>query len=180
LLGSDLASSGGLGSGDQFNGGAVKSYGIEIATNYRTKLTSKIWLPWQIQYTYNKATFSNSFESDFEPWSAVRSGDNLPYLAPHTFTISTGLRCQNWSWNIVGSYMDDMRIKAGQGKLNTDEEIAGRFLVSSNIMIGIDKKVNLTLGVHNLLNNRYAVATRPAGWRPGAPRNITAGLQVRF
>ena len=180
LLGSDLASSGGLGTGDQFNGGSVRSYGLELAMNYRKKIVANIWMPIQIQYTFNHASFDNNFDSSFDPWGTVEKGDFLPYLAPHTFTLTSGVRWNKLSWNMTGSYMDDMRIFAGQGALMDHEKINGRLLLSTTFQVQLKKDVTLLSSVHNLTNRYYAVATRPAGWRPGAPRNINVGLQVQF
>lgn len=180
LLGDDLASSGGTGNGDQYNGGRAMSYGLELSLNYTKTISNKLWVPIQMQYTYNNAKFSTSFESDFEPWMTVEKGDNLPYLANHTWSLMTGLRHAKVGWNISLNYTSDMRTVAGQGDLVQDQTINGRLLISSNINYNVNKDTDLTIGVHNLLDKRYAVASRPAGWRPGAPRNFNVGIEARF
>ena len=63
LLGSDLASSGGTGSGDQFNGGESIARGIEASMSYRKSISEKLWVPVQLQYTLMDAYFENTFES---------------------------------------------------------------------------------------------------------------------
>ncbi len=71
LLGSDLAAAGGDGTGDLFNGGKVKTKGIEFQLTYdllATRIQRTINLPISIVYTYTDAKFQNDFESDFGGW----------------------------------------------------------------------------------------------------------------
>jgi Fe(3+) dicitrate transport protein len=180
LLGSDFASSGGLGSGDQFNGGEAAAYGIEMALSYRKQISNQYWIPVQFQYTYTNAEFRNSFESSFEPWGQVEVGDKLPYIAHHTFNISSGVKSNRFGIQFNGTYTGAMRTAAGTGVISTDELIESRLILSTNILYQISQHTDVSLGIHNLTDKKYAVSTRPAGWRPGAPRNISFGIEARF
>ncbi len=180
LLGSDLASSGGQGSGDLFDGGAVHAYGLEVAMSYKKPITRDLWMPIQFQYTYSKASFQNDFESDFDAWGQVNAGDELPYLANHVFNVSTGINAKKWSLNVSLNYMGEMKTEAGDENLPGEAIIDDRLLVSTNINFKLTRYFDITMGVHNLLNSAYAVASRPAGWRPGAPRNFRIGVEARF
>ncbi len=78
LLGSDLEAAGGNGTNEQFNGGAVKTKGIEFNMTYDLFFkdkSSKISLPVSLVYTYTDARFQNSFKSAFEGWGEVSAGD---------------------------------------------------------------------------------------------------------
>ena len=108
LLGSDFASSGGVGTGDQFNGGASFARGIEMAFSTRQAVSEKLWIPIELQYTYTDARFDNSFDSDFDAWGSVEDGDYLPYIAPHVWSLSTGLRSGKWAIIANANYMDEM------------------------------------------------------------------------
>jgi Fe(3+) dicitrate transport protein len=180
LLGVDFASSGGLGSGDQFNGGNAMAKGIEIAFSSRKPITDKIWIPIELQYTFTDARFNNSFESDFDAWGQVEDGDRLPYIAPHVWSLTSGFKSGNWAITGSVNFMGEMRIVAGQGPTTDREVINERLLLSVNANYSLTANTNLSLGIHNLTNRVYSVATRPAGWRPGAPRNIVLGLEARF
>ena len=180
LLGSDLASSGGQGSGDLFDGGAVHALGLEMALSYRKPLSRNLWMPIQLQYTYSNASFQNDFESDFDAWGEVRTGDALPYLANHVFNVTTGLNAKKWSANISLNYMGEMKTEAGDENLPETSIINDRLLVNTNINFKLTRYFDVTLGIHNLLDTAYAVASRPAGWRPGAPRNFNIGVEARF
>ncbi len=180
LLGDDLASSGGSGNGDQYNGGKAMAYGVELSLNYTKSITNGLWVPLQLQYTYSDAEFATSFNSDFESWMSVAKGDKLPYLANHTMSFMTGIKNGKLGINLSLNYTGAMRTVAGQGPILLEHKINGRLLVSSNVNYNINKDISLTAGVHNLLNKQYAVASRPAGWRPGAPRNFNFGVEARF
>jgi len=180
LLGADFASSGGLGTGDAFNGGEATAYGVEAAVNYRHQISEEFWIPIQGQYTYTHATFDNDFESAFDAWGNVKSGDFIPYIADHTFTISSGLRHEKFSVNLTGSYMGNMRLTAGQDPLTAGNHIPSRLILSGNIAYHLKHNFTFRLGAQNLSNSVYAVAARPAGWRPGVPRNISINAEVRF
>ena len=180
LLGSDFASSGGGGTGDQFNGGEAVAQGVELAISSRYSISSNIWIPLELQFTYTDARFNNSFESDFDAWGTVEDGDYLPYIAPQVWSMSSGLRSGKWGINLNANYMGKMRIVAGQGSTSVEESINDRLLLSVNANYSITPSTDISLGVHNMTDRVYAVATRPAGWRPGAPRNIVLGLEARF
>ncbi len=180
LLGSDFASSGGVGTGDQFNGGEATSRGVEIAFSTRSSITNKLWVPIELQYTFTDARFNNSFDSDFDAWGSVEDGDYLPYIAPHVWTCTTGVKSGKWGILLNSNYMGKMRIVAGNGPTSEQEAINDRLLLSINANYSLTPQTDISLGIHNLTDRAYAVATRPAGWRPGAPRNIVLGLEARF
>lgn len=180
LLGSDLAASGGVGTGDQFNGGEATARGIEWAFTTRKAISDRVWIPLELQYTLTDARFNIDFESDFEAWGTVNDGDFLPYIAPHVFLISSGIKSYVWGILLNANYMDKMKTTAGQGELSEDQVVEERLLFSINVNYSLSQHSNISMGIHNLSNRKYAVASRPAGWRPGAPRTIVLGLEARF
>jgi len=180
LLGSDLAASGGIGTGDQFNGGEAAARGLELAFSTRKVISDHIWIPVEFQYTFTDARFNNEFESEFEAWGSVQNGDFLPYIAPHVWSLSSGIKSGNWGIVLSANYMDDMRIVAGKGSTKEDQAVDNRLLLSLNVNYALSQNSDISIGVHNLTDRQYAVASRPAGWRPGAPRNIVLGLEARF
>ena len=180
LLGSDLASSGGGGTSDLYNGGEASAYGLETSFSYRYTISENLWMPLQVQYTFSNATFQNSFNSNFEPWGDIDKGDELPYISKHVYSVSTGLKSQRASFLLSANYTSDMRSSAGSGETLEENIIKGKVLLSANAIYKINRSTDISIGVHNLLNKIYAVASRPAGWRPGAPRNINLALEARF
>ena len=180
LLGADLASSGGTGSGDLYNGGASRSQGLELAISYRKRISDSAYIPINMQYTLTDAQFKNNFDSNFAPWGSVSSGDELPYLSKHTFNIRSGVNTKKFGLSINTNYLGEMRTNAGQGVIDAEEQIDSRLVFNFDSAFTISKRTSLHFAVHNLTNKTYIVANRPAGWRPGAPRSFSFSLQNSF
>ncbi len=182
LLGSDLAAAGGNGSSELYNGGEVVSKGLEFQTSYDflTKRNSEWRAPITFVYTYTDATFQNSFDSSFEGWGEVSVGDELPYLAHHTFTTMLNLSHQKFSFNISGRYQGEMRTVAGQGSIPGNERTDAYFVLDANVSYMLHRRVTLFGSITNLSDEVYVVARRPAGLRPGMPRAFQGGLKVNF
>ncbi|MFM9984682.1 MAG: TonB-dependent receptor domain-containing protein [Flavobacteriales bacterium] len=183
LLGSDLAASGGGGTGDLFNAGKVLTRGVEFAANTDalSYTNSDTWsLPIAIAYTYTEAEFKNSFSSTFADWAAVQQGDEFPYLAKHQLSINAGIEHLNFSFFINCRYMDKMRTTPGAG------EIAEAFLLPSYVVLDVaasykaNEKISFFSSITNITNETYLVARRPAGLRPGMPVCLMAGLKAQF
>lgn len=180
LLGADLASSGGIGSGDLFNGGASVAQGIELALSYKKQITKSYYIPVSLQYTYTDARFSSTFESEFEPWGNVTKNDQLPYLAKNTFNLRSGLNSSKLSTSFSANYLGAMRTFAGSGTLVDEDTVDSRWILNIDCSVNISKMSSLTFAVRNITNKAYIVANRPAGWRPGAPRIFSLTINNRF
>ena len=183
LLGTDLAAAGGSGTIDLFNGGAVEAYGIEFKLSYDLMGSyhqHKISLPTTIVYTYTDASFQNDFESEFEGWGTVSSGDQFPYLANHQFTFIFGLEHQKFTANLSGRYTDEMRTMPGQGEIPATQKTDANFIIDANINLVLHSNVSLFGSITNLTNEVYRVARRPAGLRPGMPRAFNLGIKTSF
>lgn len=183
LLGIDLEASGGEGTNEQFNGGAVKTKGIELNVTYDflfNKEKSKFSLPVTFAYTYTGARFQNDFASDFNGWGLVESGDEFPYLAKNQFTVIIGIEHHKFSANLSGKYQGDVRTMPGQGAIPNNELINSNFIIDASANYILYKSLSLFVNATNLLDREYLVARRPAGLRPGMPRAFNIGLKVFF
>ena len=182
LLGADLASSGGQGTADQFNGGEVNTAGVELSTGYDFGAIHdmNLSIPINIAYTYTRARFVNSFESEFEPWGSVREGDALPYLPAHQLALGVGIRTLKAGIEVSGKYVSEMRTVAGQGSIAPSESIGHHFVVDIAGNYSISRYVKLFATVRNVSDESYVVARRPAGLRPGLPRLFLLGLKTDF
>lgn len=181
LVGTCTASTGGgCNIGDQFAGGEVRMQGIEASLSYEWRTGGALAVPARLSYTYTDAEFRNSFESDFDEWASVRSGDSLPYLPPNQLQLAVGLEAPRWRVNLTAAYTDAMRVEAGQGpapaNLSTDEH----WVLDAAASYELLKHVRLSARVENLLDEEYIAARRPAGVRPGRPRAAFVGFVARF
>jgi Fe(3+) dicitrate transport protein len=85
-----ISSGGGCAVGDQFDGGEVDMYGLELTATSAFNVGA-LTVPVRASYTYSKAEFQNAFASGFDEWGTVESGDELPYLPDHQLQLSAGL-----------------------------------------------------------------------------------------
>ena len=183
LLGRDTLSSGGTGSGDLFNGGAIRISGLEASVSRDLGGTNRrsVSVPARLAYTYTTGEFRNSFETDFADWApAVEAGDGLPYLPEHQLFGELGLIVGPWSLFLNASYVGEMRTHAGQGPIPSGERIEDHLLFDLSLARGFLKRYEAFLQIRNLTDEVYVAARRPAGLRPGLPRSVLMGLAVRF
>jgi len=183
LLGSDLAAAGGDGTGDLFNGGQVKTKGLEFQLTYDLLASKKqrtINLPITIVYTYTDAKFQNDFESDFGGWGKVSAGDQFPYLANNQLTLILGLEHPQFSFNVSGKYLGEMRTLPGQGEIPLNEKIESYLVIDSSANYILHKNISIFANATNLTNKIYVASRRPAGLRSGMPRAFNIGLKATF
>jgi Fe(3+) dicitrate transport protein len=180
LLGSDLAASGGIGTGDLFNGGKSFSSGIEwfSSLNIAQPLRLQFKLPLTVAYTYTDARFLSDFSSTFEDWGTVKSGDQLPYLAQHQLNIGLAFEYKKWQINTGMKYTSEMRATAGTGKATGIDRIPEIIVLDASISYQVSNTINVFSSVTNLTNETYIVAARPSGVRPGMPRAIQIGIRA--
>ena len=189
LLGSDLTASGGTGSGDLFNGGASRAQGIEVeAVGDVLELTGasaffaddEHHFPVRASYTYTQAVFTQSFESEFDPWGMVEEGDALPYLAPHQFSLAASWEAPQWSYDLNLRGMSAMRTTASQGAVDPNQSTDAMAVLDMGIRHQAHGHLEWFAGITNVFNDTYVVARRPYGLRPGMPRAFRAGATVTF
>ena len=179
ILGAATLSSGGDGSGDQFNGGDVDVLGLEASLTYDPLFGRNAGLsfPLTISSTITRAEFQNSFDSDFDAWGSVEAGDELPYLPRVRMHASAGLAAALWNVSINADYSSAMRTVAGQGALGT--ETTDEYLIlNASGEFEIAASARAFVGMRNITDRAYIVARRPAGLRPGLPRTLVAGVKI--
>jgi len=180
LLGKDTFASGGTGSGDLFNGGAVDVYGVEAGLNLNliNPLSHSFSLPIDVAYTYTYGEFKTSFDSDYAAWGSVSAGDQLPYLPEHQLTVSAGYNARRFSLRAGGNYMSEMRTVAGQGPTPDNEKTDARLIFDATTEVTLAKSLRVFASIQNITDQVYIAARRPAGLRPGLPRRVSAGIKV--
>ena len=179
VLGAATLSSGSAGTGDLFNGGAARIWGVEASAH--RDLARHAWrvrIPLTLAYTYTSAEFLTSFDSDFEEWGTVRKGDRLPYLAPHQLFGSLGFGGDAWSVRLAATYNDRMRTVAGRGPISEGEGTDAFLVLNLGAEVAVGGLGTVFAGIQNLTDDRYLVARRPAGARPGLPRMLEVGLRL--
>lgn len=183
LLGSDLEAGGGAGTSAQFNAGSVDVIGLEATfeTDFAEFLgTSSLAVPFSLNYTYTKAEFQSTFDSNFGPWGEVQEGDQLPFIPEHQLNSALSLSWDKLQFNINNVYSPKMRTAAGQGDINPENSTDSFFITDVNTTYNVMNDIDLFVNVRNLFNETYIVSDRPAGVRPGLPRTFMGGLRVNL
>lgn len=179
MLGADLLATGGGGTGDQFNGGEVDVFGVELSGSYSARI-GRYTFPLRASYTYTNPEFRNSFSSAFNAWGTVDAGDKLPYIAAHQLFAESALEAEKWSVTFSGKYTSAMRTQAGQGPVADSESIEAAFIFDLSGEYSVVGETRLYFTVRNVTDQVYIVAQRPAGVRPGLPRTLSAGVRFAF
>ena len=177
LLGADLSVSGGTGTNNLFNAGEALTQGIEFEYANQFFINESWSIPFQTSYAFIHATFKNSFNSSFEPWATVVSGDLMPYIPQHTANVTTGI--QNHYFNIIGqmSYTSSINTIASNKQLNNQNAVKGFAVCDLSSEIFVSNQAKIFIGLNNIFKNTYAVARRPFGLRPGMPRSLRLGFK---
>ena len=172
LLGVDMTSTGGLGTGQTFNGGAATVYGLECSLGADLLPATSNWqLPVQIAYTFTKGYFDSSFESDLEEWEEVEAGDELPYLALSNFICNCRLS------ETDGLCIPEQGTRPICGLL--PDRVPSRpknwfppmWSATSACTIHLPRRLRLG-GCQQPYQQHLYSFDPPGGWRPGMPRTL--------
>ncbi len=181
LLGNDLAASGGTGTLDQFNAGAVQISGLEMLFNYNLLHDeNKFKLPLIFGYTLTNTEFVKGFNSTDGAWGTIEEGDEIPYISKHQLNVSLGLEHEKFEATISGRYNGKFRTVAGKGSIPNDELVPDNFVVDFATRYNVNKHISLVGNINNLFDTTYLVSRVPAGLRPGMPFFASAGISAQF
>ncbi|MFQ5350048.1 MAG: TonB-dependent receptor family protein, partial [Thermoanaerobaculia bacterium] len=181
LLGNDTVSTGGQGTGDQFNGGAVQVGGIEAGLGIDLAAGPAVRLPLRLTYTHTTAEFRSTIETTFSDWAPrVERGDELPYVPRHQLHAGLSAVGDRWAVHLDTSYSDEMRTRAGSGPIPRTESIDARFLVDLKIELALSDRLKVWGQLLNATDEVYVASRRPAGLRPGRPRAALLGISFDF
>lgn len=195
ILGSDMVSTGGLGTGDMFNAGKALIQGLEINLEYdflsKGNPEAELKLPLGIAYTYTDARFKETFMGSGGDFGSgqINKGDWIPFTTPHSWTANIGIENNKFDVTLIGRYVGTTRTKPGQGDIVTpndnvkynDVNAIGSFLIidlSGNYKF--TKNFTAFTMINNITNNRSIVANLPNGYRTNMPFALNLGIKVDF
>ncbi|MFO0737783.1 MAG: TonB-dependent receptor [Labilithrix sp.] len=164
----------------QFDGGKARIFGAEVFGETELSLPLGFHLPTRVSYTYTYTEFLSNFTSGDPQFAVVKKGDEIPYIPPNQLNASVGLERDAWGVNVAGTFVDSMRERAGQGKVQPGDLTDAYFLLDASAKYRLCKGAELYVNGRNLTNDRYIGSRLPFGARPGAPLWIMAGLRGEF
>ena len=183
LVGTCTSSSGeGCTIGDQFSGGQASVRGLEVAAeaDVGDLLSQSFSAPVGLVYTLTEGKFGSSFSSSYSPWGQVASGDLMPQMPRHQLTVTAGIETEAAGVHLLINYVSDARSTVGRGRPIGTDLIEGRILLDLSGRLELFPGAFLTGSVTNLTDEVYNAGFRPAGARPGSPRQISVGLSYSF
>lgn len=181
LLGTCTESTGGTCIiGDQFDGGEVDIYGLELTATADASrwIDMPFNLPLSAVYTLTQTEFKTSFDSGFDPFGNVIAGDELPYVADNQLFLTAGAEGDRWGIEWAMFYQSERRAFAGQGPIAANELLDAHTVVDFSGYVEILDGVRVRGKVENVFNEVYIAADRPAGLRPGLLRAFWVGVDI--
>ncbi len=176
LLGDDTQFAG-SGTYDQFNAGEVDIKGLELVASHILRM-GELMVPLHLSYTYTGTEFLTSFDSSFDPWGTVSTGDELPYVPRHQLFAELGIENDQWRSYIRFRHVGAMRTVAGAGNIDPAFSTDNVALLDVSSEYTLNTMSRLFIKVHNIINSHPIAADRPAGVRPTMPRNVVAGVMI--
>ena len=178
LLGDDTQFAG-EGTYEQYNAGEVNIHGMEFAASH-TLFLKQGTVPVQFSYTYTKSKFLTSFESDFDAWTIVEEGYELPYIPHHQWYLQAGLEFETWNLFTRAKFVNSVRTVAGDEPLNETNSTDPIALIDLSGEYKLTNHSHLFITVNNVTNSHAVVSMRPSGLRPTMPRMVMGGLKITF
>lgn len=178
LLGVDLAAAGGSGTGDLFNGGRARAWGLEVSGSYNlgALMSWRVSVPVGLDVTLARSSFLTSFESDFDGWGTVTAGEPIPYTAPSIIAVSAGLGTDRLDLSVRARWQANVWSVPGVSS-NTSGYLPAYAVADASTSYRLSPTLTAVASIQNIFDEHYIASTRPAGLRPGMPRQFQVGLR---
>jgi len=164
----------------QFDAGRAHIYGLEAYAAHNVPLTEKLKLPVTVAYTFTRAAFEETFESQEPIYGSVVAGDQMPYVPRHLLSATFGVEHPRAGGAVVVNYVSPMREEAGSEPLDqtvaTDEQLVVDFSASVKLL----RFLSLYGNLRNVFGGEFIVSRRPFGARPNPPRWLQLGAKLSF
>ena len=180
MLGADTNAIGGNASqGDLLNVGQVSVKGIESQLRYTINgKQNKINFPIAINYTFFHSKFEKDFNSDL--FGKIEKGFQLPFIPTHQIGVEVGANIGNFRVSGNWKARSDFRIKPGKGEIQENQKVPKMNILDVSARYAFNKNFTLYVTGQNVLNKIYIASLYPAGLRPGMPRFVSLGIQVKL
>lgn len=166
--------------GDNVAAGEVEIYGLEALVLHDLG-AARGWdyqVPIRIGYTLTLSEFKQDIGDDApNQWENAEKGDSIPEIPEHQINASIGVAQADWRVTVNANWVDSVDANADP---DLDQEIDSRLLVDLSGEYRVHPNARLFAAVENVTDKEYLAHWRPAGARPGKPREYWAGVKVNF
>lgn len=196
ILGSDNLSGGGDGTGNMFNAGKAKIYGLEFFSEFDFFYFLRsnpyhLKLPLSVSYTFTDARFAQTFINGGGDWGTgqINKGDVIPFITPQLLTLRLSIENSIFNLSLVTRYVGSTRTKPGQNEevfptatiaYSEINSIAAYWVsdLSANYRFS---KVFMAFGeINNLFDLKYTVSNLPQGFLAGIPLAVNLGIKMEL
>ncbi len=191
---------GGSGTGETFSGGRVRSTGLEfqVQADPGVALDWGFRNPWYTSFTYTHSVLlSDDASGDAESlFAGGEKGNRVPYVPEYAVGFGTAFEFDNVfdyfkqiSVNFDGHYVAESFTTAN----NVDEQVSStgtadsRFgttdsyvTIDTSLHLQFNRHFKLFGGAQNLFDREYVASRHPHGPRPGQPRFVYIGVELRW
>ena len=180
MLGADTNAIGGNASqGDLLNVGQVSVKGIESQIRYTINgKQNAVNFPIGVHYTFFHSEFEKDFTSDL--FGEIKKGFELPFIPKHQVGVEVGANIGRFSISGNWKYRTDFRITPGQGDIPEQQKVPKMDVLDASARYAFNKNFTVYVTGQNVLNKTYIASLYPAGLRPGMPRFVSLGVQVKL
>jgi Fe(3+) dicitrate transport protein len=164
-----------------YNGGEGSIQGLELALGADFG-NEGFGFPVSISATFTDSEFETSadgFSYDFgdDGVSGNEAGNEFAYIPDTMFNIRAGLEFDKFSTYLNYFHQSDIFTNAD----NTDEyKLDSYGLLNWSGFVKVNDSATLFTKVTNLTDEVYAHGIAPDGYRPGAPRIVSVGMEFDF
>mgnify|MGYP003969698855 FL=1 len=175
----------GSGSSTESNVGEASTSGIEVlvGTEYQTE---GLRVPLEAAFTFTNAEFGTTMSSADDDkenrYDNAVSGNKLPFIPEFQLNVRGGLEFEKLSTYLNYHWQDDVFVN-GSNSSEIDgfaAKLPDYGVLNWSAYYEIKEGVTLFGKVTNLTDETYAVSDLPDGYRSGAPRIASMGMEFNF
>jgi Fe(3+) dicitrate transport protein len=175
----------GAGSSTESNVGEASTSGVEVLIGTALDMQG-FRVPMEAAFTFTNAEFDTTMSSSDDDaenrYDNATKGNKLPYIPDFQLNLRAGLEFDKLSTYLNYHWQDEVYVNGS----NTVEitgfaaKLPDYGVLNWSAFYELTDNVTVFGKVSNLTDEKYSVSDLPDGYRPGAPRVASLGLEFNF
>ena len=159
---------------DLINEGAVQATGLELGGSAELIKKKRHQLSLQANYTFTRVVFQSDFLRDDEIEEYVKKGDEMPYVSPHTGSLTLNYTFnKKLSLSLQNSYTSSMKTTVKPAAIETDPLLN----IDLNAEYSLGSQLSFYGQILNVTGTEVLVSVLPHGHRPNLRRSFLIGAR---